>query len=231
MKLKYLGAAALMIVSANAATAQTVKTGKFGDATIVNGGPSNSPVFQLTSSGSNGFAGIYQNPVMGTVLSAITQLSVDYQITQGGYFQGSPRFAIFDTGNGVAYGYLGTPPLTDSGVYGNTGNYASLTSNDLRFESQGFGGFNSGTAPFLTFAQLVAAAGNTSVDQIALLVDGTNGQTVLANNFNFNGNVFSAAPAGAVPEAATWMMMIVGFGAVGFAMRRKSNVRTSVSYA
>ena len=221
-----------MIVSVNAATAQTAKSGKFGDATVVNGGPNNSPVFQLTSSGPSGFAGIYQNPVKGTPLSAITQLSVDYQITQGGYFQGSPRFAIFDTEDRVAYGYLGTPALTDSGVYGNTGNYASLTSNDLRFESQGFGGFNSGTAPFITFAQLVAAAGATSVDQIALLVDGTNGQTVLANNFNLNGNVFSATPvAGAVPETATWMMMIVGFGAVGFAMRRRNNVRTSVSYA
>lgn len=36
---------------------------------------------------------------------------------------------------------------------------------------------------------------------------------------------------GAVPEPATWAMMIVGFGMIGFAMRRRSNVRTTVSYA
>lgn len=35
----------------------------------------------------------------------------------------------------------------------------------------------------------------------------------------------------AVPEPSTWVMMIVGFGMVGFAMRRRSKVRTTVSYA
>ena len=37
--------------------------------------------------------------------------------------------------------------------------------------------------------------------------------------------------AGAVPEPASWAMMILGLGAVGFAMRRRQNVRTTVSYA
>ncbi len=36
---------------------------------------------------------------------------------------------------------------------------------------------------------------------------------------------------GAVPEPATWGLMILGFGAVGAAMRRKSAVRTSVRFA
>ena len=35
----------------------------------------------------------------------------------------------------------------------------------------------------------------------------------------------------AVPEPASWAMMILGMGAVGFAMRRRSKVRTAVSYA
>ena len=39
---------------------------------------------------------------------------------------------------------------------------------------------------------------------------------------------FSASPA--VPEPRTWAMMLVGFGMVGFAMRKR-NVRTTVSYA
>jgi hypothetical protein len=40
-----------------------------------------------------------------------------------------------------------------------------------------------------------------------------------------------SAAAGAVPESATWMMMIIGFGGIGFAMRRKSKVFTTVRYA
>ncbi len=36
---------------------------------------------------------------------------------------------------------------------------------------------------------------------------------------------------GAVPEPATWAMLIGGFGAVGGVMRRRRNTRVSVSYA
>lgn len=39
------------------------------------------------------------------------------------------------------------------------------------------------------------------------------------------------APAGAVPEPATWGMMLLGFGALGFAMRRRAKVRTNLSFA
>ena len=35
----------------------------------------------------------------------------------------------------------------------------------------------------------------------------------------------------AVPEPATWSLMMMGFGAVGFAMRRRSKVRTAVGFA
>jgi len=38
------------------------------------------------------------------------------------------------------------------------------------------------------------------------------------------------ATISAVPEPATWAMMLIGFGAIGFAMRRRNAVRTSVSY-
>jgi hypothetical protein len=37
------------------------------------------------------------------------------------------------------------------------------------------------------------------------------------------------APIGSVPEAATWAMMLVGFGAMGAALRRRP--RTSISFA
>lgn len=35
----------------------------------------------------------------------------------------------------------------------------------------------------------------------------------------------------AVPEPTTWALMLVGFGLIGFAIRKRSNVRTTVSYA
>jgi hypothetical protein len=38
-------------------------------------------------------------------------------------------------------------------------------------------------------------------------------------------------PASAVPEAATWAMMIVGLGVVGGSLRRRQKVSTSVSFA
>lgn len=43
---------------------------------------------------------------------------------------------------------------------------------------------------------------------------------------------FAPTVSGAVPEPATWGMMILGFGAIGFAMRRRrSTMRTTVVFA
>jgi hypothetical protein len=41
----------------------------------------------------------------------------------------------------------------------------------------------------------------------------------------------TTTPTSAVPESATWMMMIAGFGMLGVGMRRRSNVKTTVAYA
>ena len=54
-------------------------------------------------------------------------------------------------------------------------------------------------------------------------------------DFGFAGEatlILQADPdASAVPEPATWGMMILGLGAMGFAMRRRAKVRTNVSFA
>lgn len=53
-------------------------------------------------------------------------------------------------------------------------------------------------------------------------------------NLTSNGNslrVFAQLGAGAVPEPGTWAMMILGFGLVGFAMRRRQAMITRVAYA
>lgn len=49
------------------------------------------------------------------------------------------------------------------------------------------------------------------------------------NNVAFATVIPAVAPA--VPEPATWAMMIVGFGAVGLAIRRRQEVRTTVRFA
>ncbi|MEA3080045.1 MAG: hypothetical protein QOF05_1453 [Sphingomonadales bacterium] len=41
----------------------------------------------------------------------------------------------------------------------------------------------------------------------------------------------ASIPTGAVPEPGTWAMMIVGFGAIGFAMRRRSKRGTALQIA
>jgi hypothetical protein len=62
--------------------------------------------------------------------------------------------------------------------------------------------------------------------------DATPGSFVFTTQGNTTTSFSATATAGAVPEPATWAMMILGMGAVGFAMRRrKSNVTTTVSYA
>lgn len=43
--------------------------------------------------------------------------------------------------------------------------------------------------------------------------------------------VFTADVSSLVPEPSVWALMILGFGAVGGAMRRRAVVRTSVAYA
>lgn len=52
------------------------------------------------------------------------------------------------------------------------------------------------------------------------------------SNSSFGGTLtFTPAVAGAVPEPGTWMMMILGFAAVGFAMRKQKAPEARVRYA
>ena len=54
--------------------------------------------------------------------------------------------------------------------------------------------------------------------------------TSLGTNGTFGGNVSFATAAAAVPEPATWGMMILGVGGIGFSMRRR-NAKVSVKFA
>jgi hypothetical protein len=50
-------------------------------------------------------------------------------------------------------------------------------------------------------------------------------------NLNSADGLVFGGSSGSVPEPSTWALMLFGFGAIGFAMRKRSNVRTTIRYA
>jgi PEP-CTERM motif len=72
---------------------------------------------------------------------------------------------------------------------------------------------------------LVSVAGS-GISRLLVSNDGTDQWT-----YGIGELTFTADAAGAVPEPATWGMMILGFGVIGGAMRRRAKVTTTVSYA
>lgn len=127
-------------------------------------------------------------------------------------FSGLAITGIAGTINGVAI----------SGLFDAPGNptYYYLTSGPTFLDGSGVR-FNAGAATNIAFFHQ---------DGVAPDVYRVNG----------NGTISAFGPAtsslavtpGAVPEPATWALLLAGFGAIGFAMRRRnSKVATSVSFA
>jgi hypothetical protein len=84
-----------------------------------------------------------------------------------------------------------------------------------------------------TYLQQILQAGTYTVSVMAYsnFANGPNLSNGFENDGSFNGRnnnwafdilgVSEATEVGAVPEPSTWAMMLVGFGAIGFAMRRQ----------
>ena len=98
------------------------------------------------------------------------------------------------------------------------------------------GGADSIVVPGTTFTNTPANGNQVSPGTNGLFsVFGTEGTQYLGfmltsrvNSFEIDNVAVTAA--GAVPEPSTWAMMLIGFGGMGFMMRRKSKVATKVSY-
>lgn len=128
---------------------------------------------------------------------------------------------------------------------------ATITLSNLDFTA-GSTGFNSGgtTTGSFTNSITIAGAAFTYVIPYSITIgSATDSITLLATTFSRGGFNFAtnavtltsggatargaltANVAAAVPEPGTWALMLLGFGAVGAAMRRQRRVRASVSFA
>jgi len=133
----------------------------------------------------------------------------------------------YPTSDGIAFSFSG-PVSNVSFTFDNFGDNSDF--NGGSFE-QAFSGAT------LVDTQYISAANansfgtvNVGGSNITLLnVDnGTDG----AFNWEFGVGELTFTPSsGAVPEPSTWALMLIGFGMVGFAMRKRSNVTTKITYA
>ena len=141
--------------------------------------------------------------------TAIFQLDSNPTPTTSQTFIGSDQFS-FSNVAGVFGGVAGTASTISFG----NGIFSSLSINAANL---GFTQFN---APTL----FTGSPGSPTF---------LTGTFTLINPFFGNGTltISPVAVTGAVPEPATWAMMLVGFGAVGGALRRRQKVATRVRYA
>lgn len=163
----------------------------------------------------------------------------------------APITAIF---NGATFTFSATNSLTQplsvqsnsTGAFSAFGGFAGIALRpSTSFTNRGtvtygpsFGQFASFTSPSKpstsngdNFIGLRAAVGNDFYYGYAFTTNNT------LNSYAFETTANTAitattAVAAAVPEPATWAMMILGMGVVGFAMRRrKKNVTTTIRFA
>ncbi len=150
----------------------------------------------------------------------------------GGIYTGTtPGIAAAPFGDATKYmavlankiAILDTPLIGSMSIYiGSVDTYNSITFKGLGGFEQTFGG-----------AALVASASGNQTSA------GTNRRfyfdfgTTPVNRIEFkssgNSFEFDNIATGAVPEPATWAMLITGFGLVGFSMRRRRSAVQSVS--
>lgn len=219
--MKKIALAAAMLVSAVAAPAAAQNYSFVGDF-------GNSSVFQYGTISNGSFTAFAAStcPDLGTTLCY--RGSDQYQVV----FQRSGNDLLIHPGpnDGQNTFLLFTAPTT--------GNYTFNTLLTRADSGDGVGvfTFNNLQGGLNRIGDLTAANGTFSYNgtqffqagqQVGIGIDRGG-----ANNSYFNDStLLRGSIQGPVPEPATWAMMIVGFGAVGYGMRRRAKVRTTVRYA
>jgi hypothetical protein len=99
-----------------------------------------------------------------------------------------------------------------SSIFSTTNPMTNIDFSSVTLNGVSFATLSTGTQEFRNLLNQTLVTGATNT----LLVSGTTG-----GNAAFSGNL-SFAAVSAVPEPATWGMMLIGFGAVGYSMRRRT---------
>jgi hypothetical protein len=195
-------AGACAVAMAAPATADTITYDLTGSFTGVNGGPFRDVSAVFTGIGNTDDAFSFGDNVTVVPLSSFTALA-----------------------GGLTYTF--TTPI--SYFVNRQFNLSGFISSDIergfiRFNSTSGAGFANydGTSNLAPTALDFYTDGATS----AFVTD--RGDVLVTSASNL---VLTASTAGAVPEPATWAMMIGGMGVVGGAMRRRRSVSTKVSFA
>ena len=128
-------------------------------------------------------------------------------------------------------------------IVGDTANgsgYSSFTlsDNSITLRSTDNYGFSGGAYNGPVLKNLTNSSAFTgwtlASDTLGLSSYFINGNSIGANwqgrSISTSGSATFSGPAGAVPEPATWAMMLAGFGMIGFAARRRRSVKTIVNY-
>ena len=177
------------------------------------------PFLSLSSAGLNG--GSVATLVGGTVYANDRPFA---DIPAGGVF-GGMFLAAGPTPGALATLNFTTPTNYLSFLWGSPDTYNRLTVTTnmgvqtFTTSSLGFPVSN-GNQSFSQYVQFAASAGETI--------------TSVAFSNNPSVNAFETANfsiGSAVPEPATWAMMLVGFGAVGYSMRRRKKATTRIQFA
>jgi len=165
------------------------------------------PAFTVVGDGTSGTE---------TVSAFIGRAGLNGTDTDNFFFQIGPDFGS-TAGNGIGLGSGSV--ITSFSVVGNT----SLFFTAVSF----FNGVNTFVVPL---SQL--AAGSATLTNIPIFSGNVNRLSVsysATGNASYGGQL-TFVPGG-IPEPMTWAMMILGFAAIGFAMRRRSEEVARVRYA
>lgn len=151
----------------------------------------------------------------GTLASAVTDVDAatwGFSFSQGAFLDlgFTDNVAVNGAGNDIVLFEVGAPDrwlVTINGI-----------SNQCQSASTGFnaGGFSLNACGFDLSAFGIASGGTVSSLRLSFFDDSTTVSTSLVGALN------SQAVGGAIPEPATWAMLLTGFGLVGATMRRRA---------
>lgn len=123
--------------------------------------------------------------------------------------------------------FIGSDQFGFNNVAGTFGGIAGTASTISFGRGSIFSSFSI-TAPNLGFTQFSSPTLFTGSQTMPTF---STGSFTLVNPFFGNGTLNISSVQAAVPEPASWAMMIMGFGVVGLAMRRRQKVTMRVSFA